>query len=276
MKCFQVERSRFLIVSKLMEYKRIIVKVGTSIITSPSDSFEAGYIAEIVNDICKIREGREVILVSSGAIGAGMQILGMQIYPEAISLKQATAAIGQSRLMHIYEELFGRYDQPIAQILLTHRELGNKREWLNILRTFNTLFSFSVIPIVNENDAVATEELNPIFSDNDSLAAHLASLLTVDLLILLTDEDGLYKTDKSGKALELIREVSEITKEVEGWVRDTEGKISRGGMKAKLSAVKLATASGTKTVIASGRKKGTISKIIGGESIGTVFFPTLK
>lgn len=260
-----------MIISSLMEYKRIIIKVGTSIITSPSGPFEAGYISEIVNDICKVKEGREIILVSSGAVGAGMEVLGMVDYPEAISVKQATAAVGQSRLMHIYEGLFRRHNQPIAQVLLTHRELGNRKERLNILNTFNTLFGFSVISIVNENDAVATEELS--FSDNDSLAAHLASLIDADLLILLTDENGFYKIDKSGDRCELVREVSEITKEMDGWVRDTEGKISRGGMKAKLSAVKLALDSGVKTVIASGRKKGIISEIVGGKSIGTVFLP---
>jgi glutamate 5-kinase len=257
-----------------MEYKKVIIKVGTSIVTS-SSGFEAVYIAEIVHDICKIKEGREIILVSSGAIGAGMEVLGMKDYPEAISVKQATAAVGQSRLMHIYERLFGRYNQPIAQILLTNRELRNRKEQLNITNTFNTLFSFSVIPIVNENDAVATEELNLLFSDNDSLAAHLASLIDANLLILLTDENGLYKINKSGKDCELIEDVSKITKEVEGWVRDTEGKISRGGMKAKLKAAKFATDAGIKTIIANGMEKGTISKIIGGEKVGTVFFPNI-
>ncbi|MBU1599514.1 glutamate 5-kinase [bacterium] len=251
--------------------KRIVIKVGTSLITSSSGPFETLYLSEIVGDLCKVKEGREIILVSSGAIGAGMKVLGMADYPNILSVKQATAAVGQSRLMHIYEELFARYNQPIAQVLLTHRELRNRKERLNILNTFSTLFSFSVIPIVNENDAVATEEL--IFSDNDALASHLASLLAADLLILLTDENGLYKIDQDGNRYELIREVCEITKEMDGWVRDIEGKISRGGMKAKLSAVKLALDSGIKTVIASGKKKGIISEIIGGERVGTVFLP---
>jgi glutamate 5-kinase len=258
-----------------MKYKRVVIKVGTSLFAGESSYFDTHHISHITEEIAKIKErGCEVTLVSSGAIGAGMERLGLRCYPSSIPERQATASVGQSHLMHTYEKLFSAHNQKVAQVLLTHRELSNRRSYLNILNTFHRLFGFGVIPIVNENDAVATEELQePLFSDNDTLAAHISTLIDADLLVILTDEDGLYRFDKDGKNRELISVVPEITKEIEGYVRDRKGRVTKGGMSAKIKAARLTTETGITTIIANGKKRGIVLKAVAGKEIGTRFLP---
>lgn len=252
-----------------MNYKRIVIKIGTSLLTSEKGLNER-YIKGIIEDVAKIKEkGIGVVIVSSGAVGCGMDVLGSKEYPKTISARQAMASIGQPCLMSLYQELFSKHNQKIAQILLTHREISERSSYLNILNTFSLLLSLSVIPIVNENDSVGTEELR--FGDNDTLSAQVSVLVDADLLIILTNTDGLYKLNKQGNFAELIPVISEITDKIEGYAKKKEKITTLGGMKTKIAAARITTECGIPLIIANGEKQNTLLKIIDGEKIGTLF-----
>lgn len=257
-----------------MKYKRIVIKIGTSLF-SDEKGFTKRYIEGIVEDIAKIKEmGIELVIVSSGAIGCGMELFKLKKYPKTIPERQAIASVGQPRLMFLYQELFAKYNQKIGQILLTHKEISERGSYLNIINTFSHLFLISIIPIVNENDSVGIEELN--FGDNDTLSAHVSNIVDADLLVILTDKDGLYSLNRNGDFKELIPVIFKITEEIESYAKEKEKTTTIGGMKTKISAARITTECGIPLIIANGKKQNTLLKIIRGESIGTMFATKVK
>ncbi|MEW6606889.1 MAG: glutamate 5-kinase [bacterium] len=249
----------------LSKAKRIVVKIGTSLLTTPDGILSTTYLSGIVGDIAKLQNaGKEFIIVTSGAIGAGMQILGLKERPKTIILKQTTAAVGQNKLMEVYERLFKKYQQTIAQVLLTHQDLSCRKSYINICNTILKLLEYKVIPVINENDTVAIEEIK--FGENDTLSALIAQLVEADLLLILTNTDGLYSAGG-----ELIQKVVEITDEITQIATGTTSKFSTGGMQTKIEAAKISTQSGTTMVILNGKKQGIIEDILQGKEYGTVF-----
>jgi len=245
--------------------KRVVVKVGTSILTSPTGELNFSYLKSIVSDLVSLNSlGKEVVLVSSGAIACGMKKLNIKNRPKTIPLKQACASIGQSYLMHSYEVCFQENKQLVAQVLLTHKELSERKSYINIYHALSTLIKHQVIPIVNENDAVATEELK--FGDNDILSALVAILIRADLLIILTDVEGLLNKQK-----EVIEVVEEINPLIFSLAKKTSKETTTGGMLAKLSAASRAVKGGITTIIANGKTPQILNKLMRGEKSGTLF-----
>ncbi|HAV42756.1 TPA: glutamate 5-kinase [bacterium] len=259
----------------LKDLKRIVVKVGTSILTDSRGILEVSHISDIVEDLFRLRRfGLEVVLVTSGAIGAGVERLKLKRRPQKISLKQAAAACGQSRLMHIYEDLFFKHSQEVAQVLLTHRDLSERKSHLNARETLLVLLQHGIIPIINENDTVAFEEIK--FGDNDTLAALVTNLLEADLLIILTDIDGLYEEHSNREAKgRLIEVIEEVTDKILNLAGSKSGELSIGGMLAKVQAAQMATKGGAYVIIANGMKPGILTQIFAGEKVGTLFLPQI-
>jgi glutamate 5-kinase len=257
----------------------IVVKIGTSSLTQPETGLLAlSTIASVAETLSQLRrEGHRVILVSSGAVGVGCARLGLKERPKAIALKQAVAAVGQGRLIRVYDDLFTTLQQPIAQVLLTRNDLVERSRYLNILNTFNELLELGVIPVVNENDTVAVEELK--FGDNDTLSALVASLVKADWLFLLTDVDRLYTADPrsvpDASAIALVDSIEELNK-LQLQTGTQGSKWGTGGMVTKISAARIATTAGVRTVITQGKYPKNIEKILQGELIGTHFTPQLE
>jgi glutamate 5-kinase len=251
--------------------KRIIVKVGTSTLTYPSGKLNLGRIESIAKELADLHnQGREVMLVSSGAIGAGMARLGLKERPDTIPGKQAAAAVGQGLLMHIYEKMFAEYGVNVAQILLTRDDLADRKRYLNARDTLFTLAQYGAVPIINENDTVAVESIK--FGDNDLLAALVASLVGAELLVILSDIDGLYTANpQKDTEARLISLVDEITSDIEEIAGGAGSELGTGGMISKIYAAKIAVQSGTTMIIANGQEGNIIRRIIQGENIGTVF-----
>lgn len=259
--------------SSLTEAKRIVVKVGTSTLTHSTGKLNFFRIEKLVRELSDlVNQGRDVILVTSGAVGAGMDRLGLKERPKTIPEKQAAAAVGQGILMHTYEKLFGEYGQTVAQVLLTREDSVKHKRYINSRNTLLTLLKMGVIPVINENDAVAVDELK--IGDNDTLSAMVASIVDADLLIILSDIEGLYEDNphKNPQA-RLITEVQDITPEIEALAGGPGSLCGTGGMYTKLQAAKIAVNSGVTMIIASGAREGIIRDLIGGSSIGTIFFP---
>jgi glutamate 5-kinase len=254
----------------------IVVKIGTSSLTRPeTGQLALSTIASLAETLCNLRRNNhKVILVSSGAVGVGCARLGLSERPKLISVKQAVAAVGQGRLMRVYDDLFTSLQQPIAQVLLTRTDLVQRSRYLNVYNTFQELLKLDVIPIVNENDTVAVEELK--FGDNDTLSALVASLVHADWLFLLTDVDKLYSADPrrvpDAKPITLVSSIEELTK-LQVNTGSSGSQWGTGGMATKISAARIATAAGVRTVITEGKQPFNIQKIIHGESIGTQFEP---
>ena len=251
--------------------KTIVVKIGTSSLTRA----ETGHLAlatlgRLVETLCELRSlGHRVVLVSSGAIGVGCARLGITERPKSMALKQAVAAVGQGRLMRVYDDFFTALSQPIAQVLLTRSDLAQRSRYVNCDRTFRQLLKLGVIPIVNENDTVATDEIK--FGDNDTLSAMVASLINADYLFLLTDVDQLYSADpRQDPAAQPINRVQKIN-QLEAEVGDAGSSWGTGGMSTKIEAARIATAAGVHTVITQGQTPGNILKVLAGEAIGTLF-----
>jgi glutamate 5-kinase len=261
--------------SFLREKKRIVVKIGTSTITHVSTgALNLEKLERFVRLLTDLRnQDREVIVVSSGAIGAGRKALGIKERPTALSVKQACAAVGQARLMMIYQKLFAEYNQTIAQILITKRTMINEISRQNAENTFHELLNMGVIPIVNENDTVSTDQIQDgNFGDNDTLSANVAELVKADLLILLSDIEGLYTDDpRKNPAAELIPYVESIDDRLEAMAKGAESAFGTGGMTTKIAAARIAAGAGVDMVIASGDKVSNISRILHGEEIGTLF-----
>ncbi|HEY9631119.1 MAG TPA: glutamate 5-kinase [Coleofasciculaceae cyanobacterium] len=251
----------------------IVIKIGTSSLTQPETGFLAlATIAQLVETLSHLRQqGHQVILVSSGAVGVGCARLGLTERPRTISMKQAVAAVGQGRLMRVYDDLFSVLGQPIAQVLLTRSDLVQRSRYVNAYRTFRQLLKLGVVPIVNENDTLAIEELK--FGDNDTLSALVASLVEADWLFLLTDVDRLYSADPrynpDAQPIAIVDSIDQL--EVE--VGDRGSTWGTGGMVTKIAAARIATTAGIRTVITEGRSPQNIEKILQGEPLGTQFEP---
>ena len=257
----------------LKNKKRIVIKIGSSSLTHPeTGDLNMRKIEKLVRIISDLRgEGREVVLVSSGAIAAGRQALGFTERPKEIAQKQAFAAVGQARLMMVYQKLFSEYNCVAAQVLLTKDTMTNDVSRYNAQNTFDELLSLGAVPIVNENDTVSTHEIQ--FGDNDRLSAIVAALIGADLLILLSDIDGLYTDDpRTNPQARFISLVEEITPELLSMGKDTSGSdVGTGGMSAKLAAARIATDSGSDMIIANGEDVDIIHDLMKGEDKGTLF-----
>ncbi len=252
----------------------LVVKIGTTLLTGPG-GFDGRLLEGLVKDVVRLKAQRKmnILIVSSGAVGCGMDRLGMKERPASLPLKQATAAVGQSRLMHIYEALFQTYGGGLhaAQVLLTARDLDERQGYLSIRNTLNTLFDFgNVVPIINENDSTASDELR--FGDNDTLAARVSAKIGADLLIILSNVDGLYDKNPATHAdAKLIAHVEHVSAELESAAEDTLAATSVGGMKTKLTAARIACAAGLPTVIANGNRENVVSGVLDGTAPMTVF-----
>jgi len=257
--------------SVISSAKRIVVKVGTSSLTYPTGKLNLSRLEWLARELSDMHnEGREVILVSSGAVGAGLGRLGFKRRPGKIQEKQAAAAVGQGILMHIYEKLFSEYGQVVAQVLLTRFDLMERRCYLNARNALITLLNFGVIPIVNENDTITVEGLQ--FGDNDTLSALVAGLVDADLLIILSDINGLYTADpRENPEAVLLPVIEEITEDLEQLAGGTGSELASGGMVTKLQAARIATSSGLHMVIANSQEERIIRRILRGESLGTLF-----
>jgi len=255
--------------------KRVVVKVGSGVIAA-GGVLEEQQIEAVTSGVCELlKRNLEVVLVSSGAVAAGKGALGIEGRPATIPLQQAAAAIGQSRLMRAYKDSFEGYQQTVAQILLTRDDLGHRRRYLNARNTLMTLIEHHITPIINENDTVVVEEIR--FGDNDNLSALVCQLVEADLLIILSDVDGLYDKDPSGHSdAKLIAEVQEITPQIEAIAGTSSTLVGTGGMATKLQAARTATQSGVTTLIVNGRKAGVLAEVFDGVSHGTLFLPNPK
>jgi glutamate 5-kinase len=250
---------------------RLVIKVGTSLLTHDDGRIDRGRIGELARQIREVQTGRHVVLVSSGAIRTGMERLGLTERPTSTAKLQANAAVGQGLLMQVYHDAFYWNGMTAAQVLLTREGLASRTGYLNARAAFEALFDYDVVPIVNENDTVAVEEIH--FGDNDMLAAIVASLVSADLLLILSDVRGLCAVDESSGALtdRVIPEVGEVTHDVLRHGRDSTSLAGTGGMIAKLHAAKRATRAGVEMVIAHGREEGVIARVLAGERLGTRF-----
>jgi glutamate 5-kinase len=251
--------------------KKIVVKVGTSTLTHENGLLNFDRIDKLARQLSDLHnQGKDVVLVTSGAIGVGAAKLGIKSRPETIPEKQAAAAIGQGILLHIYEKFFSEYGQIVAQILLTKDDINNKTRYNNAKNTFDELLNQGVIPIVNENDAIAIHEIK--FGDNDTLSALVSSIIDADLLILLSDINGLYDSDpRSNKDAKLISHVDEITKKIESFCGGSGSKLGTGGMYTKIKAAKIAVSNGVSMIIANGADDNIIKDIISNKEVGTLF-----
>lgn len=255
--------------------RRIVVKLGTSTLTGGGKKISPPHLVDVARQVSAVQAmGNQVVLVSSGAVAAGREALGFPALSPHLPVKQMLSAVGQPRLMAIYEQYFGIYGAHVAQILLTRADLTDRRRYLNARNTFEALLKRGVLPIVNENDTVATEEIR--IGDNDNLSAQVANLIEADLLLLLTDQEGLYTADpKQDPGARLIEEVGPepFTEELWQAAGGSAGGLGTGGMLTKLQAADLARHSGTTVVIARGSEPEVLIRLAGGESIGTRFLP---
>ncbi|MFH0769428.1 MAG: glutamate 5-kinase [Chloroflexota bacterium] len=259
-----------------LPYQRIVVKLGTSLLTGGSDHLELEMMSKLADQMAQLyKQGVELLIVSSGAIAAGRHKLGLTKKLRGIPYKQVLASVGQSRLMNVYEQLFAPYNITVAQALLTRADLTDRAGYLNARNTLMALLELGVLCIVNENDVVAVDELHETrFGDNDNLSAMVANLIDADLLLILSDIAGLYTADphRHPDAC-LIPQVDRIDSEIEGMMGDTVGSLGTGGMATKIEAARLAMASGVAVIIADGREKDIILRLAAGEALGTHFLP---
>jgi glutamate 5-kinase len=253
----------------------IVIKIGTSSLTRPDGNLALAAIAALIETIVELkRQKYAVILVSSGAVGVGCTRLNLLTKPKLIALKQAAAAVGQGRMIRVYDDLFSQYGLPVAQILLTRGDLEKRQSYKNIYNTLQELLKLNVVPIINENDTVAVEELK--FGDNDTLSARVASLIEAKWLFLLTDVDQLYSADPrrnpNAQKISIVNSIAEL--EISTGSQGSEW--GTGGMITKIAAAKIAVSAGVTTIITNGKDSQNIPRILAGESIGTCFTAQLK
>ena len=263
---------------------RMVVKIGTNVLMRDDGGVSIGAFYGIAESLANIRRaGREVLLVSSGAVGLGMQRLELPSRPSELTLVQACAAVGQSRLMSMYDDAFDKLGFRVAQVLLTEDDFLDSRRHENLRATLTTLLQLGVIPVINENDTVSTAELDRpaqpaarervrIFGDNDKLSALVMTHIDADLLVLLSDVDGLYTDDPQAQGATLIPELDSLDERIRGYARGGNGR-GRGGMETKLEAVRIANEDGRPAIIANGRTPGVLDSILAGKPVGTLFFP---
>jgi len=262
--------------------RRIVIKLGTNVIMRDDGRVALGRFYGIAESVARLRhDGREVLLVSSGAIAFGMDRLGLKKRPTELAALQACAAIGQSRLMSIYDDAFEKLGCRIAQVLLTEDDFRDPQRFGNLRGTLASLLQMGVIPIINENDTVSTVELDRpgetpnrkrVFGDNDKLSGLVMTHIDADLLVLLSDIDGLYDGDPQASTAKLIPEVHEITNQIRGFAQGKNGR-GRGGMATKLEAARIVTEAGRFAVIANGHIPHVVERVCAGESVGTWFWP---
>jgi glutamate 5-kinase len=265
------KNERALMRESIKQTKRWVVKVGSSLVTNNGRGLDLSAIEDWAGQLVAMQKlGIQVVLVSSGAVAEGVARLGLKSRPKQVQLQQAAAAVGQMGLIQAYESCFMRHGVHAAQILLTHDDLSDRTRYLNARSTLTTLLEMAVIPVVNENDTVATAEL--CFGDNDTLAALVANLINADVMVILTDQDGLFDADpRNSTSAKLVASASAI----DGSLSAMAGKgssLGRGGMVTKISAAKLASRSGTNTLIANGREQQILSRLLEGEEIGTLLY----
>ncbi len=258
----------------LKQVKRVVIKVGSGVLVG-QDGVDPTIIEALVVDICKVVEqGYEVLLVSSGAVATGKGDLGIVGRPPTIPLKQAAAAIGQSRLMRYYKDAFRGCGRRVAQILLTRDDLANRRRFLNARNTLMTLLEYGIIPIINENDTVVVDEIR--FGDNDNLSALVTNLAESDLLVILSDVDGLYDSNpRTNPHARLISRIEHITPEIEAMAGGAGSEVGTGGMATKIEAAKRASLYGVSTVIVNGRQPHVLPRLFAGEDLGSWFLPAV-
>lgn len=257
---------------RLKEKKRIVIKIGSSTIThEETNSLNLVKLEKLVRILTDLRnKGKEVVLVSSGAIAVGQTTIGLKKRPEEIAIRQACAAVGQARLMMVYQKLFAEYNQVPAQILMTKYTMINDISRKNAQNTFRELLGLGVIPIVNENDTVTTDEVE--FGDNDTLSAIVAALIGADMLLLMSDIDGLYTDDPNqNPEARFIRYVDEINDDMEQMAKGSGSAVGTGGMSTKLSAARIAVDAGADMVIANGADILNIMRVLNGKPVGTLF-----
>ena len=251
--------------------KRIVVKIGSSLVASSRGGLHVDRIGRLAEEFADLQgNNRQLVVVSSGAIVAGISHLALKTYPQEVPLQQAAAAVGQSRLLHAYEMAFEESGHKIAQILLTHQDLADRRRFLNARHTLTTLLQLGVIPIINENDTVAVEEIR--FGDNDTLAGQIAHLIDADLLVILSDVNGLYEEDPHlNPSAKLIPLVTTITKQIENLAGASRSQASRGGMVTKIQAAKQAGRFGVPMLLLNGETPQALSQALEGNPSGTLF-----
>jgi glutamate 5-kinase len=255
----------------------VVVKVGTNVLTLPDGTLNHERIDRLAEEIHVISQaGRRVCLVSSGAVGSGISLLGLKSRPTDLARLQAVAAVGQGHLIQAYDRTFARHGRRAAQVLLTAEDVDDRLRYLNVRNTLVSILEFGAIPIINENDTVSVEELKTTFGDNDRLAAMVANLIRAPLLVILSDIDGLYDGDPSLKTSQLVHTVDKIDGKVLGYVRDKKTGLSKGGMASKLEAARVVTTAGENVIIASGRKLDVLAQIMAGETVGTLFLANGK
>lgn len=262
---------------KDIRYRRLVIKLGTNLLTGGSGGLDIATMAGLVDQVARLHhQGLETVLVSSGSIAAGRDKLGIRTDRKDIPFRQVLAAVGQGRLMHAYEQLFDRHGIVVAQALLTKRELSHRAGYLNARNTILSLLSLKVVPVINENDVLATDEIREEkFGDNDNLSAMVASLVDADLLILLSDVPGLYTADpRRSPGASLVPVVEKIDAEIEAMAGGAGTSRGTGGMATKIEAARLATRSAITVVITEGTMPNVIARLASGEPIGTVFRPT--
>lgn len=257
----------------LNDCRRIVIKIGTSTLTHSNGQLNLRRIEYLVREIADLHnQDLEVVVVSSGAIGVGANRMGYRQVPKTMPEKQALAAIGQGALLHLYEKLFAEYSKTVAQVLITRGDFDERIRYLNATNALLALLNMKVIPIVNENDTVVVEEIK--FGDNDTLSAVVAGVVDADLLIILSDVDGFYDHDpRKDKQARLLREVNEITADMEDNSRNRGSSFSSGGMYTKLRAARMVMAAGIPMVIANSDEKDVIRRIVACEEVGTLFIP---
>ena len=260
--------------SLLSNKRRIVIKVGSAVLASSESGLDQARIERLASEISALLDkGREVILVSSGAIAAGFAKLGLTKKKGLpLSVKQASAAIGQSSLMWMYEKTFSAYGKKVAQVLLTREDLSNRTRFLNARNTLRTLLDYGVVPVINENDTVSVDEIK--FGDNDNLSGMVVHLADADLLVILSDIDGLYTADpKLDSSAEIVPVVEKITPELERGAGDAQTTVGTGGMRSKIMTAKKVGAYGAPMVIVNGKKPGILQALFDGEEVGTLFLP---
>jgi glutamate 5-kinase len=253
--------------------KRIVVKIGSRVLTSKGEGLDFEVISPLVEQISDLAHaGKEVFVVSSGAVAAGIKALKLKDLPRTIPQKQAVAAVGQSHLIWAYERAFTQHRQRVAQVLLTHEDLRQRARYLNARTTLFTLIRLGTVPIINENDTVSVEEIK--FGDNDSLSAMVADLVQADLLLILTDLEGVYTADPGlDPTATLLAEIPRVTPAIEAMGGLPNHAVGRGGMFTKIQAAKKLAASGIPTIVANGFRPGIIAALLAGEAVGTLFHP---
>jgi glutamate 5-kinase len=255
--------------------KRALIKIGTGVLAG-TDGLDLGIVEQLVDEIVKLRSGgMQIVIVTSGAIASGKHRMGITGKLKSMPQKQACAAIGQGRLMRVYSNAFGRHSVHVAQILLTMSDLTDRTRYINVRNTLSTLMDWNVVPVINENDTVSVDEIK--FGDNDHLAAMIANIIQADILINLTNTEGLFDRNPAGKQrARLIKIVHEITDEIESMATAEADPVGMGGMRSKVIAARKVTACGIPYIIAKGKTKGILTDLFAGKEKGTLFLPSAE